>query len=327
MEPRAGTWSTAFGKICPKATTTATSAPNSARRLGHSGSRSRTGCTTGSPAARALALTGGGVRRRPRCAGRSGWVTTATTSCWWRSASRVGSANSGVPSKRTLKREGVVGGVLAETFLLDPPLDAVAGHGVEAVNEEDPVEVVQLVLEEACAQPARLDRDGRTVGVVGLDPHPRRARDRREDARDREAPFLGGRLSSVDGDDRIDQRLGAVPLLVADDDQPERDTDLWRGEADADLVVHRVDHVQDDRAELGRHLADGLGAPPEHRVAVFPDPQNGHSTGSTSTSMIPRPSRRGLRNSSSAAPTSDGSSAGPFTTIRRMRFRRSAPGG
>src|SRR5207249_5359922 len=50
-------------------------------------------------------------------------------------------------------------------FLLDPPLDAVAGHRVEAVNEEDPVEVVQLVLEEACAQPARLDRDGRTVGV------------------------------------------------------------------------------------------------------------------------------------------------------------------
>src|SRR6266576_870123 len=51
MEPRAGTRSTAGGRICPKATTTATSAPNSARRLGHSGSRSRAGWTTGRPAA------------------------------------------------------------------------------------------------------------------------------------------------------------------------------------------------------------------------------------------------------------------------------------
>ena len=97
MEPRVGTWSTDFGRICPKATTTATSGRNSARRPGHSGSRSRAGCTTGSPAASARTLTGGGVRRRPRCAGRSGWVTTATTSCRRRSASRVGSANSGVP--------------------------------------------------------------------------------------------------------------------------------------------------------------------------------------------------------------------------------------
>ena len=187
--------------------------------------------------------------------------------------------------------------------------------------------MVQLVLEDARAQPLRLDRERLTVGVVSLEPHPRRARDRREDAGNRQAPFLGGRLAALPGDDRIEQRLGAPPLLVSDHDQPERDADLRRGEADAGLVVHRVDHVGDDGPDLGRHLADGLGAPAEDGVAVFPDLQNGHSTGSTSTSMIPRPSWRPPRNSSSAAPTSRGSSAGPFTTTRRTRFRRSAPGG
>src|SRR5207244_9478899 len=77
---------------------------------------------------------------------------------------------------------------------------ALAHPQIYTLSLHDALPIFQLVLEEACAQPARLDRDGRTVGVVGLDPHPRRARDRREDARDREAPFLGGRLSSVNGD-------------------------------------------------------------------------------------------------------------------------------
>jgi len=119
----------------------------------------------------------------------------------------------------------VVGGVLAETFLLDPPLDAVAGHRVEAVDEEDPVEVVQLVLEHARAQPPRVDGHRLAVGVPGLDLHPRRACDRREDARDRETALLGRRLAALSGDDGIDERLGATPFLVTDDDQPERDTD------------------------------------------------------------------------------------------------------
>ena len=78
MEPRAGASSTAFGRIWPKATTTARSAANAASRSAQPGSRSRGGCSTGRPAASAASFTGGGVSRWPRCAGRSGWVMTAT---------------------------------------------------------------------------------------------------------------------------------------------------------------------------------------------------------------------------------------------------------
>ena len=54
-----------------------------------------------------------------------------------------------------LKREGVVGRLLREAFLLDLLLDAVSLHGRQAVDEEDAVQVVHLVLDHAGVQPAR----------------------------------------------------------------------------------------------------------------------------------------------------------------------------
>ena len=97
MEPCTGTSRTALGKIWPKAATTATSARYSARRSGQPASRSRGGCSTGTEAASARCFTGEGVTVRPRPAGLSGWVMTATT--WWRvsRASSVGRAKAGVP--------------------------------------------------------------------------------------------------------------------------------------------------------------------------------------------------------------------------------------
>jgi hypothetical protein len=80
IDPRTGASSTACGRIWPKATTTAASAPKARRRCGHSGSRTRAGCSTVRPASSAARLTGGGVSFCPRCAGRSGWVITATIS-------------------------------------------------------------------------------------------------------------------------------------------------------------------------------------------------------------------------------------------------------
>src|SRR5204863_121952 len=116
--------------------------------------------------------------------------------------------------KRTLKREGVAGGVLAETFLLDLPLDAIAGHRVEAIDEENPVEVIELVLEDARTQAPRVDGHRPAVGVTGLDLDPHRARDRREDAWDREAPFFGRRLATPGSDDGIDESLGEARSLA-----------------------------------------------------------------------------------------------------------------
>src|ERR1700693_195650 len=72
MEPRGGTSSTALGRIWPKATTTAISAPTTVSRSGQPGSRSLGGWSTGRPAARARSLTGGGSRCPPRPGGLVG---------------------------------------------------------------------------------------------------------------------------------------------------------------------------------------------------------------------------------------------------------------
>jgi hypothetical protein len=52
---------------------------------------------TGKPACRAATLMAGGVSFWPRWAGRSGCVMTVTMLWARRSASKVGSANAGVP--------------------------------------------------------------------------------------------------------------------------------------------------------------------------------------------------------------------------------------
>src|SRR5690606_19013338 len=60
------------------------------------------GCSTGMPRDTASIFTGEAASPRPRPAGRSGWVYTATTS-WWRAAARSDdTANSGVPAKTIL---------------------------------------------------------------------------------------------------------------------------------------------------------------------------------------------------------------------------------
>src|SRR2546426_12733466 len=96
-----------------------------------------------------------------------------------------------------LTREGVAGCVLAETVLLDLPLDAVARHGVDAIDEEDAVEVVDLVLQDARAQATRVERQRPAVHVLRLDLHPRGARDRGERPRDRQASLLARRLAAL----------------------------------------------------------------------------------------------------------------------------------
>src|SRR6185503_4475580 len=97
-----------------------------------------------------------------------------------------------IASPRRLQRESAVGGgVFREPFLLDAALDAVAGDGVEAVDEEHAVEMVDLVLEYARAQAAGGDSHRASLEVVRLELHPLGARDVGEDPGQREAALLG----------------------------------------------------------------------------------------------------------------------------------------
>ena len=65
--------------------------------------RSDSGCSTSRPRCSASRLTADACRPRPRPAGRSGWVYTATTSPRCAAARSEGTANSGVPAKTILK--------------------------------------------------------------------------------------------------------------------------------------------------------------------------------------------------------------------------------
>lgn len=102
QQPCVGAASTAFGKINPYATTTIRSASSARNVANASGERSVCGWKTGMPRAIASSLTGEGVNPRPRPAGRSGCVYTATTSCRCAAARSDGTAKSGVPAKMIL---------------------------------------------------------------------------------------------------------------------------------------------------------------------------------------------------------------------------------
>ncbi len=98
MQPLGGSTRIAGGRIRPNAATTIKSGFQSVSEARKSRSFIFVGCRTGSCSRWAICFTGEGVRVWPRPFGRSGCVTMPTTwSSDLKSASREGTANSGVP--------------------------------------------------------------------------------------------------------------------------------------------------------------------------------------------------------------------------------------
>jgi len=65
-------------------------------------------------------------------------------------------------------------------------------------------------------------------------------------------------------------------LLKVDHQQPDRLSDLHRGEADAGRVVHRLEHVGDQRLQGVVEHFHRLGNLPEDRIGSLVDSANGH---------------------------------------------------
>src|SRR6476661_4181041 len=163
MQPRVGVSRTAGGSSRPNATTMIASAPDSRRRSRNAGSSRLSGSSTGRSTRIASALTGdasGGEPARRR--GRSGRVTTKTTR--WEARSRArseGIANSGVPMKTSL-----MGGASSRNelpvpgahLLLDLLLDEAAFEHAQVLDEQVPIEMVQLVIEGAGQEIPAFDR-------------------------------------------------------------------------------------------------------------------------------------------------------------------------
>ncbi len=187
--------------------------------------------------------------------------------------------------------------------------------------------MVDLVLDHPRQEPAGLKVQRRAIAVERRDADPLGPYDGGEDSRDREASFLAFDAAAPPGDGRVDERPRPAALVVVHEDQPERDADLGGGEADADLVVHGLDHVGDEALDLGRDGRDRVRLSSQDRIAVLPDFQDHGSTGSISTSMIPRPSLRRSRDGPSRGESRAGRSSPPFRTICQRGARGERPSG
>src|SRR5436190_12093705 len=114
-----------------------------------SGRRTRSGWNTGSPRRSAASLTGGAAGCWPRPRGRSGWVTTASTSCPASTIrSSVGTANAGVPRK-TRRIGGALLPLAAALELFDLALHEVAFEGADVGDVELAEQMIGLVQESA----------------------------------------------------------------------------------------------------------------------------------------------------------------------------------
>src|SRR5215472_2477083 len=98
-----------------------------------------------------------------------------------------------------------VGRVLGQALFLDLPLDAVTSDRIEAVDEQDTVEVIHLVLEDAALKAATEDAHRPSFEILRFDTYPRRTRHLGEDSGNRQAAFLGGCFTALLDDRRIDE--------------------------------------------------------------------------------------------------------------------------
>src|SRR6187397_1176042 len=143
----------------------------------------RRGWRTGTPRRSASTLAGVAARARPRPFSRSGWVTTAATSCPpSSSAAREGTAKAPLPRKTTrtvcLSLLPVVGARLLPKLALHE----VALERSQAVHEEEAIDVVDLVAEGPGQQLRPFVGPLLAVGIEALHHDARRAHGRPPEA-------------------------------------------------------------------------------------------------------------------------------------------------
>src|SRR5437868_6693396 len=126
------------------------------------------GCRTCRPRSSAKLFTALAVERRPRPAGRSGWVST-TTMLWpaSRSRARERAAKAGVPAK--IRRRNASGG-LAQ-LLGELCADALLLELRQMFDEDLALQMIHLVLDTHGEQALRLERERVAVLVVGAHFH------------------------------------------------------------------------------------------------------------------------------------------------------------
>src|SRR5262245_13409635 len=183
-----------------------------------SSGRMRSGWWTTNPRVSASCLTALIEARRPRPAGRSGWVRTSAMS-WPASASRPSAiaANSGVPAK-TRRRKARSGGLaqLLGELCANPLLLQLR----QVLDEDLAFEVVHLVLDADRQKALRLQGERVAVLIEGAHFDPLGALDQLVDARHGQTAFLDvGHTGGFEdlGIDQHDQGIAALRDINHDD--------------------------------------------------------------------------------------------------------------
>src|SRR6056297_4224026 len=257
------------------------------------------------PASAASRFTGPATSFRPRPAGRSGWVSTATG--WLRatSAARAGQANSGVPAKMILglfkKIPGGPGGsgkplhairnrtpgsgsnrlVRGLALLLARLLDSFFDHSAlqrrQVVDEYLAVQMVDFVLDAYRQQPVGIEFHRVAVAIQTLDADILGTLDLGILAGNRQAAFLTQLASFAADDFGIDDDLRLVALFAEVEYQnAQAAIDLRGGKPDAARGVHCLEHVVGQSPNRIGDFVDRPGDVAQPRIGKLEYGQLGH---------------------------------------------------
>ena len=144
------------------------------------------------------------------------------------------------------------------------------GLVVGAVDDEHPVEVIELVLDDPSGRLLELEPHGVLAFVESLDCDRNGTLDRNEHLAQRQtALVLDSRLLRNLGERRIDEHV--IFSLMDENEDPPEDTDLGRSQADALRFVHEARHSLDEAREIGVEALDLPCLHPKRRIPVLPD--------------------------------------------------------
>ena len=147
------------------------------------------------------------------------------------------------------------------------------------VEEQHAVEVIDLVLHGPRLEARQLGAVGPAVAVQGFERHGEGALDITVDIGDGETALLRLRLAGTFDDLGIDEHERL--LVDLDHGEPFAASDLRRGEPDAARVMHGLEHVGDEAAQLVGHLGDRRRRLTQNRVAQDSDVEDAHGAALT----------------------------------------------
>jgi hypothetical protein len=168
-----------------------------------------------------------------------------------------------VPKKATrirsrLDRPDVT--VVVGVFLLPLGDDPLPLEQAQMVDEEDPIQVVDLMLHGAGGQALQLPAIGLAVLVQRFQDHPVGTGNLGKHIRDGQTALLGAVLARGFHDPRVHHHQ--LHSLGVDHRHPTGHADLVRGEADTLGRVHGLEQVGDEPADLVVHHRHGCAGLP-----------------------------------------------------------------